>query len=443
MMGLKVGIDFGTSNSGVAVSDGSQVRVLPIDPKNLVPEVVKTILYITKSHSCAIGQEAVELYYRDNVNRSRRFVKKWAGEIDYTGSDGMYYVRDVYVYVDELLPGRLLQYIKTGLRTKDYQGTQIFDRYYTLADLIAIYLFELKKRAEALLHEEITAVTLGRPVNFSAHPALDKAAEDTLRQAALQAGFHQVQLEFEPVAAALYFERSLTRPQNVLVFDFGGGTLDITIMRLGDPQRRTVYASGGIGIAGSDFDQAIIQKWLLPYFGRDKIEHHADILELVNTIADWMALPDLSTPRVRHKIEKAIQQGEAPVQLKALKSLIFNDLAFSFYNHVEAAKIELSSQGAAVIRLQEKDIDLWELYTRRQFETDIQQHQSRIEQVLLDTLAQSGLEIGQIDAVVRTGGSSSIPLFYEMLCRTFGAPRVKTSNLFSSVTAGLAVRAQQ
>lgn len=440
-MGLKVGIDFGTSNSGVAVYDGRQVHLLPIDQKNVTPQVVKSILYITKDFKHTIGQEAVELYYRHNVNRRRHFVRKWAGEIEYRGSD-MYYVRDVYVYVDELKPGRLLQFIKTALRSEGYQGTQIFDRYYTTADLITAYLRELKKRAEGLLHEPIQAVTLGRPVVFSRNPAQDKLAEDTLRQAASEAGFQQVDFEFEPVAAALYYEMSLDRPQNVLVFDFGGGTLDITIMRLGDPHHRQVYASGGIGVAGSDFDRTIIQKRLLTHFGRGKVELNPDLLELVNTVADWIALPELSTPQARHKLEQAIKAGEAPARLKALESLIFNDLAFSFYNNVEATKIALSSQGAAVISLVDKDIDLWELYTRAQFEKDILDYQVQIEAVLMDTLRASGLEAGQIDAVVKTGGSSSIPAFSAMLSRIFSAEKVKVSDLFSSVTSGLAIKAR-
>ncbi len=439
-MSLRVGIDFGTSNSGVAVSDGSLVRLLPVDRLNSVPEVVKSILYITKDHRTYIGQEAIQLYYRHNVNRTRRFVKKWAGELEYHGGE-IDYVTDVFVYVDELRPGRLLQFIKTALRSENYTGTDIFDRYFSLADIIALYLGELKKRSEALLHENITAVTLGRPVKFSQNPKRDQAAEDTLRQAANQAGFEQVDFEYEPVAAALYFEMSLGRPQTVLIFDFGGGTLDITIMRLGDPRHRQVYASGGIGIAGSDFDRTIIQKRLLAHFGKGLIDHHRDILELVNTVSDWIALPELSTPQARHKLEKAIRQGEAPVRLKALESLIFNDLAFSFYNRVEGAKIALSSQGAAVIDLAEKDMDIWELYTRTQFEFDIHAYQDQIKQVLLDTVAASGLEPGQIDAVVKTGGSSSIPAFTEMLGEIFGAERVKTSDLFSSVTAGLAIKA--
>jgi hypothetical chaperone protein len=441
-VGRQVGIDFGTSNSGVAVSDGQSVRVLPIDPKNEIPGVVKTILYITRDDKTYIGQEAVELYYRHNINRPRRFVKKKAGELEYRGAD-LFYVTDVYVYVDELQPGRLLQFIKTALRSDRFEGTQIFDRYYSVVEITALYLKVLKQRAEALLGEPIQGVTLGRPVMFAHTPDRDRRAEDMLRQAAGGAGFKQVRFELEPVAAALHYERSIDRPQTALVFDFGGGTLDITILRLGDPHRREVYASGGIDIAGTDFDRAIIQKRILPHFGRGQVEADPHINELISAVADWMALPDLSTPTVRGRLERAILAGTAPARLKALEALIFNDLAFSFYNAVERAKIALSSQGVTLIELENKDIDLWELYTRAQFEHDIADHRSRIEQVLLETIAASGFEPEQIDVVVKTGGSSGIPLFSGMLGSIFGEGRVKSSDTFSSVTAGLAIRASE
>ena len=441
-MGLHVGIDFGTSNSGVGIYQNDQVHVLPLDTKNIVPEVVKTILYITSDHRHFIGQEAVELYYKQNINRQRRFVKKWAGELDYHGAD-MHYVRDVYVYVDELQPGRLMQFIKTALRSEKYTGTQVFDRFYSLSDIISIYLQALKQRAEAMLHDEISGVTLGRPVKFSQTPELDQKAQTTLHQAALEAGFKQVDFELEPVAAALYYELSLSNPQNVLIFDFGGGTLDLTIMRLGDPHHRMVYASGGISIAGSDFDRAIIQKRMLPHFGKGLEQNDPEILNLIHTIPDWAALPELSTPRARAELERAILAGQAPVRLKALESLIFNDLAFSFYNMVEATKISLSSGGVAIARMKEKNLDIWELYTRAQFEKDIQEHREQIQQVLMDTVSASGMEPGQIDAVVKTGGSSNIPVFSEMLGRTFGSEKVKSSDVFNSVPAGLAIKAHQ
>ena len=439
-MSLKVGIDFGTSNSGVAIYDGQRVRVLPVDPKNVLPEVIKTVLYITKDYRAHLGQEAVETYYRDNVNRQRRYVKQWAGEIEYRGAD-MFYVRDIFVYVDELKPGRLLQYLKTALRKDNYKGTQIFERYYSVGDLAQTYLSLLKKRAEDVLGETIDAVTLGRPVKFSEAPEQDHKAQETLRQAAHEAGFKEVDFELEPIAAALYYEQSITKPQNVVIFDFGGGTLDIAVMRLGDDKNRKVYASGGVDIAGSDFDRAIIEKRMLSHFGYGKVKHHPEIMQMIDAVPDWMALPEMGTPINKNILDKAIQAKVAPVRLKALEHLIYNDLAFTFYNRIEAGKIALSNEGATIISLEDKDIALWELYTRSQFESDIQHYLVDVEKVLLDTIEKSGLEIRQIDAVVKTGGSSNIPLFTGMLARLFGAEKVKESNAFSSVVAGLAIKA--
>ena len=180
-MTLKVGIDFGTSNSGVAVSQGGKVRLLPIDPGNVIPEVVKTILYVTRDYQHYIGQEAIELYYKHNINRIRRYEKQWTGAIRVLASE-VDYMHDVFVDVDVLKPGRLLQYLKTALRrgmgAADIAGTQMFERYYTVTDLIQAYLSALKARAETLLGEEIGGVTLGRPVKFSEDPQKDRQSQD-------------------------------------------------------------------------------------------------------------------------------------------------------------------------------------------------------------------------------------------------------------------------
>ena len=180
---------------------------------------------------------------------------------------------------------------------------------------------------------------------------------------------------------------------------------------------------------------------MLPHFGYGRVKHNPEILEMIHAVPDWMALPELGTPINRNILEKAIHAKIAPVRLKALEGLIYNDLAFTFYNRVEAGKIALSKEGATVISLEDKDIALWDLYTRYQFESDIRHYLIEVEKVLLETIARSGLEPGSIDAVVKTGGSSNIPLFTEMLARIFGKEKVKESNSFSSVVAGLAIKA--
>lgn len=439
-MSLKVGLDFGTSNSSMAIFDGQQVHLLPIDRKNVLPEVIRTALYTTRDYRSYIGQEAIEMYYRDNVDRQRRFVRQRAGEIDYFGAD-LHYVRDVFVYVDELKPGRFLQFLKTALRKEGYQGTQVFERFFSVGELVRIFLNLLKHRSEELLGEPIEKVQLGRPVKFSANPELDQRAEDTLREAAYEAGFKEVAFELEPLAAALDYEQRINESQKVVIFDFGGGTLDIAVMRLGGGKTSEVLASGGVDVAGSDFDRAIIEKRMLPFFGFGQVNHQPDIQEMIQAVPDWMALPELATPINRNILDKAIRKGLAPARLKALQRLIYNDLAFTFYNRVETAKITLSEHGATVISMDDKEIALWELYTRTQFEKDIHSFLGQVEKVLMDTLSASGLEPGGIDAVVKTGGSSRIPIFNELLAQIFGPERIKETNTFTSVVAGLAIRA--
>ena len=191
----------------------------------------------------------------------------------------------------------------------------------------------------------------------------------------------------------------------------------------------------------SRIDTAIIEKRMLAHFGYGRVRHHPEIMEMIHAIPDWMALPELGTPINKNILEKAVHAGVSPVQMKALQGLIYNDLAFTFYNRVEAAKIALSSEGATTISLDDCGVALWDLYTRYQFEVDIFDYVGQVKKVLLETLVASGLEPGQIDAVVKTGGSSNIPLFTALLARIFGAEKVKQSNAFSSVVAGLAIKA--
>ncbi len=228
----------------------------------------------------------------------------------------------------------------------------------------------------------------------------------------------------------------------MLVFDFGGGTLDITIARLAREHMR-VLASGGIDLAGSDFDRLIIQRRLLRFFGQGQLDAEPELKAMLEDVQDWMALPEQATPANRHRLRQAAQSGLAPVELGRLESLIFEDQAFSFYRMVEDSKIELSSKGSALARLKQGGLDLWMLYTRTQFENDIQEALGRVRQLLLEVVGQAGLTPDAIQAVVATGGSSAIPAFQAMLGEVFGPRKLQLTSAFTSVAAGLALRGAQ
>jgi len=442
---MHIGLDFGTTNSGAAVFDGKRVCVLPLDPAGRDPTVVRSVLYITREQEVTIGQEAVDTYYRQNVGRPSRMARRYVGEIEVVASE-MFYVRDVYVMVDELTPGRLLRSLKSVL-SSDYEGTTIFDRFYTLEELIAVYLRGLRERVEVEMGEPVEGVVLGRPVTFvgGEEDVNNRRAEERLRRAAEMAGFGDVAFELEPVAAALHYELTVKEPQNVVVFDFGGGTLDITVMWVGgDPAERRIFATGGVGIAGDVFDQRIIERLLLDHFGRgstwgdDRVPFPD---KYTDPLVHWQTIPELNRPESLRFLELAQINGSHPSRVRALESLLVNNYAMHMVDEVERAKIALSTAHFATIQLAGEDIDVWQPITRAQFEALIADAAMRIESCLLDTVERSGLAVGEIDAVVRTGGSAQIPCFIEMMGRIFGPEKVMLSSVFSGVTSGLAIRA--
>ncbi|MGH2536058.1 MAG: Hsp70 family protein [Candidatus Promineifilaceae bacterium] len=441
-----VGMDFGTTNSGMGVYDGRQVRLLPLDPAGSNPAVARTALYLTNDQTVAIGRRALDSFFEQNVGRSVKLEPVWVGEVEVYGAD-MYFVRDVYVWSDVLSPGRLFLSIKSGLREADYQGTVVGQTYFSLENLVAAYLSLTRLRAERLLGREVRRVVLGRPVQFSQEPAADALAERRLLEAAFRAGYEEVYLGLEPVAAAYHYAAGLDRPQNILVFDFGGGTLDLTVMRADERGRREVLATGGIPVAGDVFDQKVVRARLPGHFGEgSRYGPPGRRLPLPRWIydlfSDWQRIIELQTPRSRELLQEIAATAEDRARIEALISLVGNNYSLHMFDVVEAAKRRLSSDMAAVIRLEGPGFHVSEALSRSDFEAIIRAEIQAIEARLDETLAASGLAPAEVDAVIRTGGSSEIPAFRRLLADKFGADNVRTADIFSSVTSGLSIMGQ-
>jgi hypothetical chaperone protein len=437
-----IGMDFGTTNSGMAVYDGRAVNVLPIDPANANARVARTALYITNEQAVTIGRAAVDLYFEHNLGRPVKMQKIWVGEIEVV-ADMVYYITDVYVWADALSPGRLFLSIKTGLRDINYPGTVIGQFYYALEDLIALYLSVAKARAERLLDRELKAVVLGRPVHFAENREGDRVAEARLLQAAFRAGYETIYLQYEPVAAAYSYALELDRPENVLVFDFGGGTLDITVMRLGEGRPR-VLAAGGIPIAGDVFDQKLVRAKLPRHFGEGSLygpRHKALIVPqwIYDSFADWQTILQLQATENKQILREIAQTAQRKYQIEALLALVSSNYGLKMFDIVETAKRTLSDKRGAAIYLDGPGFSVHEFITRSEFEEIIRGETRTIEHHLVETVVQSGLVPEQIDTVIRTGGSALIPVFHEMLARHFREAKVRSIDTFSSVTAGLGV----
>jgi hypothetical chaperone protein len=276
---MRVGIDFGTTNSGIAIYDGATIHLFKTD--ETLPDLLPSVLYITKQFAEHVGTEAREIYLRQNANRPSRFEKIWVGELEMwvsTHTSPKKVRMDVYAWNDVLAPGRLLKSVKTALRSKDYEGTRIFSLDYSLERLISVILRHLKQKAEASLGQPITSAVLGRPVIFSEDKEVDERAQAIILAAARLAGLTEVQFLAEPIAAAYAFHKKMSRRQTTLIFDFGGGTLDLTVALLGGPEEPVILATEGVLVGGDDFDRRLFAH-LLPHFG------------LGTTLADGQPIP--------------------------------------------------------------------------------------------------------------------------------------------------------
>jgi hypothetical chaperone protein len=246
------------------------------------------------------------------------------------------------------------------------------------------------------------------------------------------------------VAAALDYEQRLTTPQNVLAFDFGGGTLDVTVMRMGGGVEPVILSLDGEPIGGDNLDFRIMQGKLLKYFGlgvtlgpeRREFPRH-----ILDRITRWQTIRDLNNPDTQEFLRVAEHEASNPRAIRALRTLITNELSLALYEEIERAKIDLSSKEEARIRMYNRDIAINEPITRQEFEYLIYDELQAIGACVDRAVRAAGLTPDQIDVVLRTGGSSSIPAFLRLLETRFGAAKIRKQDVFTGIAAGLGIAA--
>lgn len=440
---MNLGIDFGTTNSSVARFDGNKLFRLGIDPANDNPNVLPSLIYIDRAHRTVVGTKAAMEYLDHETGRVVNWEQRRVGEIDVVAAD-MSYVQDVNILVDTAAHGRLLQYVKTALRDPTYQGTQVFDRFYPVDELIALILRPLKQMAERAFGEECRGVVLGRPVRFSDDPIVTARAEEILFKAARWAGFHaeRIRFELEPVGATFFYHRSAPQRQTAFIFDFGGGTLDLTVAQVGGTLPPRILATHGVLVGGDDLDMRImqsLQKYFgaLPRNGKEPVPPH--VLDLLD---NWQTMPILSRPE-NLKLFDELKAHCDPDAVAALRTLVTQNLGFKLFRAIEQTKKQLSDQSVAPLFFESENISIHETLTRAQFEKMIAPEIERVEQGVRTTLSKAGVQPSGIDVVLRTGGTSAVPVFANLLAEIFGEAKLVQMDLLTSVVGGLAITAHE
>jgi hypothetical chaperone protein len=295
-------------------------------------------------------------------------------------------------------------------------------------------------------------VVIGRPVHFEGPSGASEVALARLAEASGYAGLQSKRFYPEPLAATLSYlvqnVRSGVEQQKglALTFDFGGGTLDLSLVRF-DGLQMAVLVTSGMAIGGDHIDQLMFKRFISPHLGKGErwvrrvdgevIETEFPFDEFEALLLNWPVTYTLNQGKYRSKIRDGVQQGGAAAEkFQRLEALISHNLSYLVFQAIRAAKAQLSVASEAVIDIPELDLSI--PVSLPEFDDLLRELLVQIEQLIDQTLARSGLNQSEVDLVIRTGGSSLIASIRQCLDARFPG-KVVEHDPFTSVAAGLSI----
>jgi hypothetical chaperone protein len=402
-----VGIDFGTTNSVVALlhEDGSVAT-----RRHATLDVVRSLL----------------CFWTEPLP-GRTLLHHAAG------------AEAITAYLEDPLDSRLIMSMKTYLAQKSFTETRIFGHRFTLERLIGWFLRALL--ADVPLPSR---VIVGRPVRFAGEFADDALGAARLRGAYAEAGWLDVKLALEPEAAGTRFARTLTEPATMLIGDFGGGTSDFSVMRFDKRGSAVPLGHAGIGIAGDVFDFRIIDRAIAPLLGKgDTYRVMGTALpvppEYYSGFARWHLLSLMRTPRTLRSIAEVARTAQHPERLHNLITLIEDGLGYPLYQAVSTAKAALSRADRTVLEFRHKNFAVERCITRQEFESWIAGDLARLAATVDQVLRDAALPAEAIDRVFLTGGTAFVPAVRRLFEQRFGLEKLAGGGEFVSVAEGLAL----
>ncbi|HZH09095.1 MAG TPA: Hsp70 family protein [Microvirga sp.] len=419
---LSIGIDFGTSNTVVALADSQgHVEALTFDHGGESLKVYVTALcFWDERHG--------------NGRRTQVEGGPWAIEHFLEGLD----------------PHRFIQSFKTFAGSATFQETRIFRDRYRFEDLLSTFLRTLMRHGGSRLDWGVRNVVIGRPVQFAGHNPDDDLAMQRYRAAFGKLGADHARYVYEPVGAAFFYARRLNHDSTVLVADFGGGTSDFSVMRFSREAgvlRAEPLGHSGIGIAGDAFDYRIVDHVVSPQLGKGGLYRSmGKTLTIPNhyyaNFARWNQLAMMKGSGDLKELRELAKVALDPEPLEKFIDIIEYDLGFALYRAVSSAKVALSNQDETEFRFEGGSVDIRARIARADFEGWIAKDVQRIAEALDEALVQSGLSPDAIDKVFLTGGTSFVPAIRRLFVERFGEERLTSADQFESIAYGLALIGQ-
>src|SRR5215468_4942893 len=371
-MGKIIGIDLGTTNSCVAVMEGGQPTVIANqEGARTTPSVVA----FTKNGERLVGQVAKRQAIT-NPENTIFSIKRFMGRRYEEVTEEM-----------KMVPYRVVRGENGDARV------EIAGKKYSPPEISAMILTKLKEAAEAYLGEKVTEAVITVPAYFN------DAQRQATKDAGQIAGLEVLRIINEPTAAALAYGLDKKKDETIAVYDFGGGTFDISILEVGDGVVEVKSTNGDTHLGGDNIDHRIID-WLVQEFKRD---------QGIDISKDQMALQRLKEAAEKAKIE--------------LSTLLETEINLPFLT------ADASGPKHLAIKL-----------TRARFEQMVADILDRSIDPCKKALADAGLQPAQIDEVVLVGGSTRIPRVQEIVRNLFGKEPNRSVNPDEVVAVGAAVQ---
>jgi hypothetical chaperone protein len=416
---VSIGVDFGTSNTVVALSaaDGC-VEAVRFDHGGMMHSVYVSALCFWEERPGS-GVHA------------RAEGGPWAVE----------------QFLDGRAIHRFIQSFKTFAASVAFNNTQIFRQRYTFEDLLTVFLRTLARHAGDGFDFAAPTIMVGRPVRFAGGNPDDALAMQRYRAAFERLGAGHARYVYEPVGAAFSFARHLERDATVLVADFGGGTSDFSIMRFsrsGGVLRAEPLGHAGIGIAGDTFDYRIVDHVVSPRLGKgSSYRSFNKVLPIPNhyytNLARWHQLAMMKGSGDLRELRQLARTALNPDPLQDFITIVDFDLGFSLYRAVSDTKVALSTRDYVDFRFQREGIDIDAIVTRDDFEAWIADDIARLGATVDDVLAKAGITRHDVQKVFLTGGTSFVPAVQRLFAQRFGEERLSSADQFESIAYGLAL----
>lgn len=430
------GIDFGTSNCTAGWLTGDEPQLAPLDGNS---PYLSSALYIQRRKADANDHEhdSEEPYLNESLNRLlAQGAKVFLGDAAHQH------------YSADPLAGVFIRSPKSMLGSRlTLAQSQIYRQICTLL------LQEIKQKAQRQKDQQqhgaasLDYAVLGRPVHFQGIDGAlgDERAEAILRQAAADIGFREIQFAYEPVAAAMEFERSLSKEQLVLVVDIGGGTSDISLIRLG-PQRMTqldrsadLLGHAGRRIGGVDMDIKLAIYSLMPLLGRGSQALTGRPLpnslfsDAVNII-DIQAQENFYRQQTSVEIQQLLLQAKEPAKVARLQQLYQRHLSYYLVQAAEQAKISLAQHSETEVSLARVEPALSQLISYDQLDQAIYQELNGIQKLISQSLTDAS---SKPDCIFLTGGASAAKGIQTLLQTMLPDVPLVHGDRFGSVGKGL------